>query len=103
MFKKVFLIDKVNIQHETPEAVLGVVFSQGEDGYIIAECPQLPGCMSQGKTRDEARKNIVDAMEAVITVRLAHLLAEAASRRVKCVGSPEKECFRVKGPELVSV
>ena len=102
MFKSL-LKAKIAIKDVSPEAVLGVVYSEGEDGYIIAECPQLPGCMSQGKTKEEARKNIVDAMEAVITVRLGHLLAEAASRKMKCVESSNEECFRVKGPELVSI
>lgn len=30
----------------------------GEDGWIVAECPLLPGCISQGRTRDEALENI---------------------------------------------
>jgi predicted RNase H-like HicB family nuclease len=38
-----------------------VVIEQGEDGKFVASCPSLPGCWSQGDTRDEARKNIADA------------------------------------------
>jgi antitoxin HicB len=34
---------------------------QDEDGMFVAECPTLPGCVSQGKTRAEALKNIKDA------------------------------------------
>jgi predicted RNase H-like HicB family nuclease len=41
----------------------------GEDGWIVAECPQLPGCVSQGKTREEALANIREAIELVIEVR----------------------------------
>lgn len=33
----------------------------GEDGYWVAECPSLPGCISQGKTRSEAEANIQEA------------------------------------------
>jgi predicted RNase H-like HicB family nuclease len=34
----------------------------GEDGYWVAEVPSLPGCISQGKTREEAVKNIREAI-----------------------------------------
>ena len=35
----------------------------GEDGYWVAECPSLPGCISQGKSRDEALVNIREAID----------------------------------------
>lgn len=38
----------------------------GEDGYWVAECPSLPGCVSQGKTREEASENIREAMRLYI-------------------------------------
>jgi predicted RNase H-like HicB family nuclease len=40
-----------------------VVLYPGEDGYWVAECPILPGCISQGKTKAEARANIREAIE----------------------------------------
>lgn len=40
-----------------------VIFFKGEDGYIVAECPAIPGCISQGKTMEEAEKNIKEAMD----------------------------------------
>ncbi len=43
-----------------------VVIYPGEDGYWVAECPSLPGCVSQGKTRDEAARNIKEAVRAYI-------------------------------------
>ena len=43
-----------------------VLISPGEDGYWVAECPSLPGCISQGKTRDEAISNIKDAIQGYI-------------------------------------
>ena len=46
-----------------------VTLTPGEDGYIIAECPSLPGCVSQGNTREEALKNIQEAIEGIIEVR----------------------------------
>lgn len=38
----------------------------GEDGYWVAEVPSLPGCVSQGKTREEALTNIKEAIEGYI-------------------------------------
>lgn len=38
----------------------------GEDGFWVAECPSLPGCVSQGSTREEAIVNIREAIEAYI-------------------------------------
>ena len=34
----------------------------GEDGYVVAEVSSLPGCVSQGKTRDEAVANVREAI-----------------------------------------
>jgi predicted RNase H-like HicB family nuclease len=39
-----------------------VVLYPGEDGYMVAEVPSLPGCVSQGKTRDEALANVREAI-----------------------------------------
>ena len=38
----------------------------GEDGYWVAECPSLPGCISQGQTREEAIENIREAIALYI-------------------------------------
>lgn len=46
-----------------------VTLEAGEDGYIIAECPVLPGCMSQGKTREEAVQNIREAIALCLETR----------------------------------
>lgn len=43
-----------------------VVVYPGEDGYWVAECPSLPGCISQGKTRSKALENIKEAIEGYI-------------------------------------
>jgi predicted RNase H-like HicB family nuclease len=48
---------------------LPVTLELGEDGYIIAECPAIPGCVSQGRTREEALENIKDAILACLEVR----------------------------------
>ncbi|MBP7830400.1 MAG: type II toxin-antitoxin system HicB family antitoxin [Kiritimatiellae bacterium] len=40
-----------------------------EDGMWVAECPSIPGCVSQGTTREEALANIQEAIEACLEVR----------------------------------
>ena len=40
-----------------------------EDGVYIAECPSIPGCVSQGKTEEEAEKNVLDAIKECLEVR----------------------------------
>ncbi len=41
-----------------------VVLKKDEDGWMVAECPALPGCVSQGKTEQEALANIKEAITA---------------------------------------
>lgn len=43
-----------------------VVVYPGEDGYWVAECPSLPGCVSQGKTKAKALENIKEAIDGYI-------------------------------------
>jgi predicted RNase H-like HicB family nuclease len=43
-----------------------VVISHGQDDYWVAECPSLPGCISQGETREQAVKNIKEAIEGYV-------------------------------------
>ena len=45
---------------------LRIFIEQDEDGMYIAECATLPGCISQGKTRKEALKNIEDAIDGYL-------------------------------------
>ncbi len=45
-----------------------VILYQGENGYWVAECPSLPGCISQGKTKEEAVHNIREAIEGYVLV-----------------------------------
>jgi predicted RNase H-like HicB family nuclease len=45
---------------------LPVVLTPGEDGWVVAECPLIPGCVSQGKDQREALDNIREAIELCI-------------------------------------
>lgn len=40
----------------------------GEDGWWVVECPSLPGCISQGRTKEEAAANISDAIELYVDI-----------------------------------
>ncbi|VXD11255.1 conserved hypothetical protein [Planktothrix serta PCC 8927] len=48
---------------------LTVTLDRDEDGVWIVECPSIPGCISQGQTREEALQNIRDAITACLQVR----------------------------------
>ena len=43
-----------------------VLLHPGEDGFWVAECPSLPGCVSQGESREQAIQNIREAIEGYI-------------------------------------
>ncbi len=45
-----------------------VLLTPGEDGYVVVEVPSLPGCVSQGRTQEEALENIKDAIQLYIEV-----------------------------------
>lgn len=46
-----------------------ITITRDEDGMYIAECPAIPGCVSQGKTEAEAQSNIQDAIKQCLEVR----------------------------------
>jgi predicted RNase H-like HicB family nuclease len=48
---------------------LVVTLERDEDGMFVAECPAIPGCISQGKSREEALRNIQDAIHLCLQVR----------------------------------
>jgi len=43
-----------------------IILFPGEDGFWVTECPSLPGCISQGKTKEEAITNIKEAITGYI-------------------------------------
>ncbi|HEY3857964.1 MAG TPA: type II toxin-antitoxin system HicB family antitoxin [Verrucomicrobiae bacterium] len=48
---------------------LSVTIDRDEDGVWIVECPSIPGCVSQGKTKQQAIKNIEEAIALCLEVR----------------------------------
>lgn len=49
-----------------------ITLDRDETGMIIAECPAIPGCVSQGKTEEEAMANIKEAIQGCVEARLAN-------------------------------
>ena len=46
-----------------------ITVTQDEDGIFVAECPSIPGYVSQGRTAEEAERNIQDAIQECLAVR----------------------------------
>lgn len=46
-----------------------ITITRDEDGMYVSDCPAIPGCMSQGKTEEEAQTNIQDAIKQCLKVR----------------------------------
>lgn len=49
--------------------LFNVTIDRDEDGVFVVECPAIPGCVSQGKTKEEALENIKDAITLCLQVR----------------------------------
>lgn len=59
---------------------LTIVFESGEDGWVVASVPEVPGALSQGHTREEARENVIDALHGILEMRFGeHALADPAA------------------------
>jgi predicted RNase H-like HicB family nuclease len=46
-----------------------VTIERDEDGAFVAECPAIPGCLSQGRTREEALRNVQEAITLCLEAR----------------------------------
>lgn len=46
-----------------------ITIFRDEDGMLIAECPSIPGCVSQGKTEEEAEENVQNAIKECLEAR----------------------------------
>jgi len=53
-----------------------VLIEKGEDGYFIADVPELPGCHTQGETKEELLANIKEAIELYLEVQDERYLSE---------------------------
>ena len=53
---------------------LKIIVEPGEDGYFVAHCPSLKSCWSQGKTREQALKNIREAIDLYLEPEPSELI-----------------------------
>ena len=60
-----------------------VILEPGEDGYVVAHCPALKSCWSQGKTREEALRNIREAVELYLEPQPSQLPATKGAEVVE--------------------
>lgn len=59
-------VKNINIHHVLDSMKFRVLVEKDEDGMFVVQCPTLPGCISQGKTREEAIKNVKDAIKGYL-------------------------------------
>jgi predicted RNase H-like HicB family nuclease len=63
-----------------------ITICQDEDGVYVAECPSIPGCVSQGSSEEEAEKNIRQAIQECLAVRAEkHMPLTVTTREVEVV------------------
>ena len=48
---------------------LTIIFERGQDGWWIATIPEVPGAFSQGKTKEEAKANVINALGELMAAR----------------------------------
>ena len=70
-----------------------VTLEPDETGYWVADCPALPGCLSQGRTREETLENIREAILLSLETRKAHDLP-ASMEVAESLFNPAKERLR---------
>lgn len=58
---------------------LTIVYEDAGDGWIMASIPQVPGTRSQGRTREQARANVIDALRVMLAGDDQQLDADAAA------------------------
>lgn len=54
-------------RHVSETMDLTILYEDGDDGWIVASIPAVPGVLSQGRTHEEARKNVLDALALMLS------------------------------------
>jgi predicted RNase H-like HicB family nuclease len=75
-------VDKEFLNYNTT-MTLTVKITPGEDGWLVAEVPALPGCISQGKTKAETISNIKEAIEGWLLVEQSKLPPEPEAELIQ--------------------
>ena len=83
-----------------PGIMVNVAFTSYPDGTIVAECTDIPGCVSQGDTMAEAKANIADAIAACLSVILEDAL-QAHPPKSSSQGKTVVEQFQITPPQVL--
>lgn len=65
----------------SPRVKLRISLRKGADGYVVAECPDVPGAVSQGKNAQEAIENVQDVLSTCFGMILRDWMAQAKKHR----------------------
>jgi predicted RNase H-like HicB family nuclease len=60
---------------------LSIIYEPGEEGWILASIPEVPGVFSQGRSREEARANVIDALRLMLPRSRGLLTIDVSARR----------------------
>lgn len=74
---------------ETPTTFTVKLSEDTLDGGWVAECVELPGCVSDGDTQQEALDHVVEAISGVLSVRLQRHAREASGKVLDLTGAPD--------------
>ena len=74
-----------------------IVYEEGEDGWIVASIPEVPGAHSQGRTCGEARTNVIDALRGILELAIRRACGYRRSRRQRTARARHR---RVKRRDL---
>ncbi len=70
------------VEASTSAAGFTAVFEEGEQGWWVATCPEIPEAITQGRTIEEARENLKDAIRMELEIRREEAEEELAGREV---------------------
>ena len=92
----------VDIAKRNGGLTLNVIFRKYDEG-IVAECLEIPGCLAQGDTEEEAKINIADAIESCLAVILEDALKAvgASAHRTNFVGIEKQETVEIDLPRIL--
>jgi|SRR5579863_4762569 len=65
----------------SPRVRLRISLRKGSDGYVVAECPDVPGAVSQGKSKEEAIENVQDVLSTCFSMILRDWMVQAKKHR----------------------
>jgi predicted RNase H-like HicB family nuclease len=78
----------------SPSLKLRITLRKGADGYIVAECPEVPGAISQGKNEQEAIENVQDVVSTCFGMILRDWMTEAKKNLQRTAPRSRRQTLR---------